>query len=374
MNSRRDFLQKVSLGIGVTALSGLPAAGILAAKPVLDKVLMADKPLRVAIMGLGGYANIVAKGMQECKLAKITGIISGTPSKVDIWKQKYGIPDKNVYNYENISQLKNNPDIDLVYVITPNSLHHKHVLQIAAAGKHVICEKPVADNAKQAKEMIDACAKAGVKFYIGYRLHFEPHTRELIRMREAGEFGKVMHVNNYAGFKIGDPTQWRLKKSLAGGGAMMDVGVYSLNGARYCTGEEPVWVTAQESKTDPVKFKEVDETITFQLGFPSGIIANCGCTYNFNHVESLKLMGEKGWAELNPSFGYGPIRGTTHLGALDQPDVNHQAYQMDGIAECILNNKPDPNVTGQEGLKDMVVVDAVYESIRKGGAKIFINK
>jgi len=368
MNSRRDFIQKISLGLGVTALSDFTTVASDLTAP------FADKPLRVAIMGLGGYANIVAKGMQECKMAKITGVISGTPSKIETWKQKYGISDKNTYSYETVSQLKNNPDIDLVYVITPNSLHHKHVLQIAAAGKHIICEKPVADNAKQAREMIAACEKAGVRFYIGYRLHFEPHTREVIRMREAGEFGKIMHVNNFAGFKIGDPTQWRLKKSLAGGGALMDVGVYSLNAARYCTGEEPIWVTAQESKTDPVKFKEVDETITFQLGFPSGIIANCGCTYNFNHGERLHLMGEKGWAEMNPAFGYGPIRGNTHLGPINQPDVNHQANQMDGIADCILNNKPDPNVTGHEGLKDMIVLDAVYESIRKGGAKILINK
>jgi len=368
MNSRRDFLQTLSLGIGITAFSGVTKS---AAYPLMPT---ADKPLRVAILGLGGYANIVAKGMQECKVAKLTGIITGTPSKVSDWKQKYGIEDKNVYNYENMHQLKNNPDIDLVYVITPNSLHHKHVLAVAATGKHVICEKPVADNAKQAREMIAACEKAGVKFFIGYRLHFEPHTREMIRMREAGEFGKIMHVNNYMGFKIGDPTQWRLKKALAGGGAMMDVGVYALNGARYATGEEPVWVTAQESKTDSDKFRDVDETITFQLGFPSGIIANCGCTYNFNHSERLHLMGDKGWAELNPAFGYGPIRGVTHLGPIEQPDVNHQAYQMDGIADCILNNKKDPNVTGQEGLKDMIVVDAVYESIRKNGAKIFINK
>lgn len=369
MNSRRDFLQKFSLGIGAAALTGISATASR-----IHPAPTADRPLRVALMGLGGYANIVAKGMLDCKIAKLTGIITGTPSKIDVWKQKYGIADKNVYNYDNMHEIKNNPDIDLVYVITPNSLHHKHVLMVAAAGKHVICEKPVADNAKQAREMIAACEKAGVKFYIGYRLHFEPHTRELIRMREAGEFGKIMHVNNYAGFKIGDPTQWRLKKALAGGGAMMDVGVYSLNGARYCTGEEPVWVTAQESKTDPVKFADVDETITFQLGFPSGIIANCGCTYNFNHVESLKLMGDKGWAELNPAFGYGPIRGVTHLGPINQPDVTHQAYQMDGIAECILNGKPDPNVTGQEGLKDMIVVDAVYESLRKNGAKIMIKR
>ena len=371
MNSRRDFLQTLSLGIGAATLTDLTPA---ISAPFSTNAPKADKQLRVALMGLGGYANIVARGMKECKTAKLVGIVTGTPSKIPEWKQKYGIEDKNVYNYENLHEIKNNPDIDLVYVITPNSLHHKHVLQVAAAGKHVACEKPVADNAKQAREMIAACEKAGVKFYIGYRLHFEPHTRELIRMREAGEFGKIMHVNNYAGFQIGDPTQWRLKKNLAGGGAVMDVGVYSTNGARYCTGEEPVWVTAQESKTDPVKFKDVDETVTFQLGFPSGIIANCGCTYSFNHVEMLRLMGEKGWAEMNPAFGYGPIRGTTHKGPIDQPDVNHQAYQMDGIAEAILNGKPAPDVTGAEGLKDMLVIDAIYESLRKNGAKVFINK
>ncbi len=369
MNSRRDFIQKLSLGIGLTAITDYSLA---ANTPIRN--ITVENPLRVAIMGLGGYANIVARGMKECKMAKITGVISGTPSKIKTWQEKYDIPDKNTYNYDTVSQLKNNPDIDVVYVITPNSLHHKHVLQIAATGKHVICEKPLADNAKQAKEMVDACAKAGVQFYVGYRLHFEPHTKEVVRMREAGEFGKIMHVNNYMGFTIGDPTQWRLKKALAGGGAMMDVGVYALNGARYCTGEEPIWVTAQESKTDPVKFKEVDETITFQLGFPSGIIANCGCTYNFNHSERLHVMGTKGWAELVPAFGYGPIRGKTHLGELNQPDVNHQAYQMDGIADCILNHKPDPNVTGMEGWKDMIVVDAVYESIRKNGAKITIKR
>ncbi|PWJ54540.1 putative dehydrogenase [Dyadobacter jejuensis] len=368
MQARRVFLQQLALGLGLSSMADYS----FAADPHTSDVPV-DRPLRVALLGLGGYANIVAKGMQECKMAKITGLISGTPSKIDTWKKKYDIPDKNTYSYENIEDIRNNSEIDLVYVITPNSLHHKFVLEVAKTGKHIICEKPLADNAQQAREMIEACKKAGVRLYVGYRLHFEPHTQEVIRMREAGEFGKIMHVNNYMGFTIGDPTQWRLKKALAGGGAMMDVGVYSLNAARYCTGEEPIWVTAQESKTDPVKFKEVDETITFQLGFPSGIIANCGCTYNFNHSERLHLMGSKGWAEMVPAFGYGPIKGKTHLGPINQPSVNHQAYQMDGIAACILQNKPDPNVTGEEGLKDMIVVDAVYESIRKGGQKIMIN-
>jgi predicted dehydrogenase len=371
MSTRRDFLQNIGLGVGFTALANTLIT------PADASPFSAKKPtqkLRVAIMGLGSYGTRVAEAMEKAQMAELTGIITGTPAKAEAWKKKYNIPDKNIYNYQTVGQIKNNPDIDVVYVITPNSLHHKHVIQIANAGKHVICEKPVADNAKQAREMIAACQKAGVKFYVGYRLHFEPHTREIIRMREAGEFGKIMFVDNSAGFKIGDPTQWRLKHALAGGGALMDVGVYCINGARYATGEEPTWVTAQEVKTDPVKFKEVDETMTFQLGFPSGALASCSTTYNFNGLGSLKVIGSNGWGQLDPAFGYGPIKGNTHKGPLNQPVVTHQTAQMDGLADCILNNKPDPNMTGVEGLKDMLVIDAIYESVRQGGKKIMIGK
>lgn len=366
MHTRRKFLQTLSVGAGSLAVLSASGAVPFRLKP-------GQKKLRVALMGLGSYAKRVAEAMKQCELATLTGIVSGTPSKIDEWKKAYGIADKNVYNYDNVGDIKNNPDIDAVYVITPNSLHHKHVLQIAATGKHVICEKPVADNAAQATEMIAACKKAGVKFFIGYRLHFEPHTRELIRMRESGELGAIRHVNTYMGFKIGDPTQWRLKKALAGGGAMMDVGVYAINGARYATGEEPVWVSAQEVKTDPVKFSEVDETILFQLGFPSGVVASCGTTYNFNNYERLYVTGDKGFAELAPAYGYGPIKGRSNKGPMELPHTVHQTLQMDGIANCILNDAPDPNVTGEEGLSDMKVIDAVYESIRKGGVRVNVG-
>ncbi len=366
MHTRRRFLQALSVGAGsLTLLTG--HSGIL---KVRDR---SEPRLRVALMGLGGYARRVAEAMKQCERAVLAGIVTGTPSKAAEWKKVYNIPDKNIYSYETLSEIRNNPDIDAVYVITPNSLHHKHVLQVAATGKHVICEKPIADNAAQAREMIEACKKAGVKLYVGYRLHFEPHTRELIRMREAGELGRISHVNTYMGFKIGDPSQWRLRKALAGGGAMMDVGVYAINGARYAVGEEPVWVTAQEIKTDPVKFAEVDETVLFQLGFPGGVVASCGTTYNFNNYERLYVIGEKGFAELSPAYSYGPIKGRTQKGPMDLPHTVHQALQMDGIANCMLHNAPDPNVSGEEGLKDMKVIDAVYASIRNGGAKTMIG-
>ena len=319
-------------------------------------------------MGLGSYGTRVAKAMESCQRAKLVGLISGTPSKVVDWRAKYGIPEKNCYNYDNFDQIKNNPDIDAVYVITPNGLHKDQVIRVAKAGKHVICEKPMGINAKEGQEMVDACKAANVKLLVGYRMHYEPKTVEVIRMRKAGEFGKLKFFQGLSGFTIGDPTQWRLNKKLAGGGAMMDIGIYSINGARYMLGEEPIWVTAQETKTDPVKFKEgVDETIQFQMGFPSGATASCLSTYAMRHLDRFFLNGEKGFVEMQPSTGYGPIKGRTHQGELTQPHTTHQTLQMDGMAQLIFEGvQPIVPVDGEEGLKDLKIIDAIYKAVKTG--------
>jgi predicted dehydrogenase len=365
MNSRRDFLQKIAAS--AIALPLAPAA-YGKENPSKTEVPYQGPVLRVAIMGLGSYGTRVADAMQSCKAAKLVGAISGTPSKLKDWQSKYSIPEKNCYNYENFDAIKDNKDIDAVYVITPNSLHKPYGLRVAKAGKHLICEKPMALNAKEGQEMVDACKKANVKFLIGYRVHFEPKTLEIIRMRNAGEFGKVLFFQGLTGFKIGDPTQWRLNKELAGGGSMMDIGIYAVNGSRYMIGEEPTWVTAQETKTDPVKFKEgVDETITFQFGFPSGAVASCLSTYTMNNLDRFFLNGEKGFAELQPSTGYGPIKGRTNAGELTHPHVTHQTVQMDEMSAIILQGKkPIVPVDGEEGVKDMKVIDAIYQAVKTG--------
>ena len=319
-------------------------------------------------MGLGSYATRVAEAMKECKKAKLVGVISGTPSKLAAWQARYGIPEKNCYNYGNYGDIKNNPDIDAVYVITPNALHKPHVIGVAKAGKHAICEKPMSVNAKDGQEMVDACKKANVKLLVGYRVHFEPKTLEVIRMRKAGEFGKILFFQGLSGFIIGDPNQWRLNKALSGGGSMMDIGIYSVNGARYMIGEEPVWVTAQETKNDPVKFKEgIDETIQFQMGFPGGAVASCLSTYSLNNLDKFYLDGVNGFAEMQPSTGYGPIAGRTHKGELTQPHITHQALQMDGMAELIFEGKqPVVPVDGEEAVKDLRIIDAIFEAAKTG--------
>ncbi|HEY4336950.1 MAG TPA: Gfo/Idh/MocA family oxidoreductase [Puia sp.] len=365
MQTRRDFLQKISGS--ALALSALSGSAFASSSPVSENNYEGPV-LRVAIMGLGYYATLVAEAMKSCTKAKLVGVISGTPAKIKTWQGKYGIPEKNCYNYENFDRIRDNPDIDAVYIITPNALHHNQVIRVAQAKKHVICEKPMAVNAKEGQEMVDACQNAGVRLLVGYRMHFEPHTLEIIRMRKAGEFGKILFFQGLSGFIIGDPSQWRLNKALSGGGSMMDIGIYSINGSRYMVGEDPIWVTAQETKTNTMKFKEgVDETIQFQLGFPSGATASCLSTYSLNNLDRFFLDGTQGFAELLPATGYGPIAGRTNKGPINQPVTTHQTVQMDEMAGIIFeNHQPVVPVDGHEAVKDLKIIDAIYQATKSG--------
>jgi len=350
-------MQKISAG---AAFLSLPAAsGFSKPNPA------SDKKVGIALLGLGYYAeHKLAVGLEETKNCYLAGIVTGTPSKAEKWKKKYSLADKNIYNYENFDKIVNNPDIQAVYVVTPNSLHKEFVIRAAKAGKHVLCEKPMAMSSAECQEMIDACKKANVKLYVGYRLHFEPYTKEAMRFGQKKLFGKIKVVESSMGFTMGDPTQWRLKKAMAGGGAMMDVGIYAIQGARYSTGLEPISVTAQEYKTDPIKFKEVDETIFWQMEFPDGIVSNSMTSYSCP-MERLYIAEENGWLEMKPAFSYGPIEGRTHEGPINLPKTNHQAVMMDEMALGILENKPN-TATGEEGKRDMKIIEAIYRAVQSG--------
>ncbi len=354
--SRRSFIRQV----GATALA-TPALSWLA-----DAAWAQDsKPLGVALVGLGYYSeNQLAPALQQTKLCRLTGIVTGTPAKADKWGKKYNIPKKNIYDYQSFDRIADNPDIDIIYVVLPNALHAEYTIRALKAGKHVICEKPMAVSVKECEQMIAAAKAANRQLSIGYRLHFTPHHQEAMRLGQKKVFGALKVLETSDGFKMGDPNQWRLKKALSGGGAMMDIGIYALQASRYVTGEEPVSVFAQEFKTDPVKFKEVDETLLWQLKFPSGAVANSTGTYAAS-VERLYATAENGWFEMGPCYGYGEIKGRTSKGEMNFPQVNHQAAQMDDFTQCIRQNKPS-SVPGEEGLKDLRVIEGIYRSIDTG--------
>ncbi len=359
--SRRKFVSKASLGIGALSL-GIKAGAT-------DKKIFQERKVGVAIVGLGYYGRILSDALQETTTAYLAGIVTGTPKKAEEWQQKYNLKKENIYNYENFDSISKNKDIDIVYVVLPNSMHKEYVLRTAKAGKHVICEKPMALNAKDCEEMISSCNKAGVQLAIGYRMHHEPTTQEVMRFAKDKVFGNIKYVNASAGFTKGG-CDWKCEKVM-GGGVMMDMGVYSLQAARYATGEEPIAVTAQTFVRRPEMFKDVDETTTFQLEFPSGAFANLQTSF-YTNVNGLHVVCEKGWYKVDPFSSYRGIKGTTSDGVLDFPIINQQAAQMDHVANAILENKP-MLVPGEEGLRDMIVVDAIYKSIATGGKKVTIG-
>lgn len=356
--SRRHFIRDLSLG--TVALS--PAVSSLTACAMSRP----KSKLGVALVGLGSYATYqLAPALQQTKNCYLAGIVTGTPAKEKIWADKYNIAKKNIYNYQTFDNIASNPDIDIVYVVLPVAMHKEYVIRAAKAGKHVISEKPMAVSSADCQEMIDACKQAEKKLSIGYRLHFEPYNIEMMRLGQQKVYGKLLQIDCANGFVYrGDPNAWRLKKALAGGGGLMDMGVYCIQGARYVTGEEPIYVTAREEKTKPDLFKEVDETIYFDLEFPSGCIAKGISSYNMN-VNYLKVQAEKGEFELSEAYRYGGMAGRTPEGPMNFPQITQQAAQMDDFANCITQNKSSI-VPGEMGLQDIKIVEAIYRSITSG--------
>jgi len=357
--SRRSFIRTGSLGIGALAMA-----------PVLSSLAAAlpdpEKKLGIALVGLGNYSNgQLGPALQHTKNCYLAGLVTGTPSKAPVWSTRYNIPQKNIYNYKNFDEIAHNPDIDIIYVVLPVFMHKEYTIRAAQAGKHVICEKPMALNANECKEMIAACKNADRMLSIGYRLHFEPHNMEVMRLGQQHVFGKVTKIDTANGFTYGgDPNAWRLKKALAGGGGLMDMGIYSIQGTRYTLGQEPIAVKATQEKTKPELFKEVDETVFWELEFPGGIKTTGKSSYNHNW-SYLKAEEEHGTFELAPAFGYGGIDGSVNGKQMPFPQIIQQAAQMDDFAQCVTQNK-QTRVPGEEGLKDMKVVDAIYRSLDSG--------
>jgi glucose-fructose oxidoreductase len=363
--NRRTFLTQVSAAAIATGLSSL--SFISSAKSVTEQ-----KKLGIALVGLGYYSTgLLMPALEKTQRVKLVGLVTGTPEKARKYGEQFHIPKENIYNYQNFDEIASNPAIDVVYIVLPNSMHKEFVIRAAKAGKQVICEKPMALNAAECREMIGACKKAGVSLSIGYRLHYEPYTQRIMQMAKEKPFGDIILVHASAGFRMNRPTDHWKAKSLLGGGAIMDMGPYPLQAARYATGLEPIAVTAQQFNSDPKVFVGVDETTTFQLEFPNNIVANCLTTFAAN-VNFLNINAQKGEYGLRPFSGYNGIHGFLPKGeTFDFPEMNQQAKQMDEMCLSIMEKRPSLT-TGEEGLRDMIIIDAMRESVRKGGIKVVL--
>ncbi|MBC7949646.1 MAG: Gfo/Idh/MocA family oxidoreductase [Chitinophagaceae bacterium] len=370
--SRRKFLHDLSIQAGMAALAMNGAALIYSCDDNKDKTnkdsvdKSNQKKLGVALVGLGGYSSgQLGPALRETQNCYLAGIVTGTPAKADTWKSRYDIPEKSIYNYENFDTIKDNPDIDIVYVVLPNAMHAEYVVRAAKAGKHVICEKPMAVTVDDCDRMIAACNAAGKMLSIGYRLHFEPYNKEMARLGQQKVYGNLKKMSAGFAFTAGDKNQWRLKKALSGGGPLMDVGIYCIQGMCYTTGMEPIAVRAQEgAKTDLERFSEVEQSLTWQFEFPGGLIAD-GKTSYAEGYNFLKAEAEKGSFELTSAYGYSGQQGRTTEGKMDFPRVNQQARQMDDFADAI-RNKRQTQVPGEMGRRDVKLLQAIYKAMKTG--------
>jgi predicted dehydrogenase len=357
--------------------------------PLHDTITDSDPPtvnadpvkarLGVAVVGRGHLAlNQILPGFGRAKNVRVTALVSGEGDKARAVAAQYGVPETHLYDYASFDKLRDNPDVDIIYIVLPNAMHMEYALRAAQAGKHVLCEKPMATSVADARAMIDACAKAKRKLMIAYRMQYEPHHRQLIAMARDPAHGPIRLIDAVNGQNDANNGQWRQKKAMAGGGSLVDVGIYCFNATRSITGEEPVEVTGRVTRPDgDPRFREVEDIAQFTLRFPSGTVASCSSGYSFHQSNHLRVQSEKAWFEMSPAFSYDSLELRVGRKAGEANTVstiglapNDQfAREMDAFAWSIHNDKT-PLTPGEEGLQDLRIIEAIYRSAANGGVPV----
>ncbi|PQV64345.1 putative dehydrogenase [Abditibacterium utsteinense] len=403
--SRREFVKMAATGLTLAATSkialaqavsdsaipnsavsnpAIPNRAIGRPMPELEESLPGapDERVGYAVVGLGKFAlNQILPNFEDSKKSKLVALVSGDANKAQKVARQYNLSSANLYNYQNFDSIRNNPAVRVVYVITPNSLHREFVERAARAGKNVLCEKPFATNSADCRAMIATCRNADVKLMVAYRAQYEPFNLEAIRISRSGELGKIVNIVADHGRPVdaSDPAdQWRLKKAIAGGGPLPDIGIYSLNACRYLTGEEPIEISAQlvQPAGNP-KFREVEQSVVWTMRFPSGVLTTCTATYDFGEVKRYRVFFENGWLDLDPATDYDKHRLTVSKKApaglpyksveqeLPIPEGNQFAAELDHMSNCVLQNLA-PKTPGEEGLRDVRLIEVIYEAARTG--------
>ena len=328
----------------------------------------AQKPVGYAAIGLGTISDIFMRACVNSRNAKVTALVTGHPdTKGAKYAALYGVPKSSIYTYETFDHIVENKDVDAVYVGLPNSMHCEYTMRAAQAGKHVLCEKPMAISSAECVKMIEACRRAKVKLMIGYRVHYEPTWMQVIEIIRSGKIGKLESFQGgFVSWQRG--MSWRLSRKLCGGGSLLDLGIYPLNAIRHITGEEPVDFTAVVATRDQTGlYAEVEQSLEWTMKFPSGIIASCGSSYGQVGPSFLNINGDEGYIQVEPAFFYDGVRvrGQIHDEKFEIVSPDKAPYQFtleaEHFSDCIRNDK-EPESPGEEGLKDMLAIEAIYKA------------
>jgi len=330
-----------------------------------------------AIVGLGRLAlEEILPAFAKSMKAKPVALVSGSPDKLRAVAAQYGIKREACYSYESFDSIRDNPDVKVVYIVLPNAMHREYAERAAEAGKHVLTEKPMSVSSSDGKAMVAACAKAGVKLMVAYRIQYEPYNRRAMEYVRSGKYGRLVAYTgiNTQTVAPDGAGQWRQKKAMAGGGSLFDIGLYCLNTARFLTGEEPVeiYATTYAPPGDP-RFAEVEETVSFMLRFPSHTIANCLASYGGRDDKHQRLNLATAAIDMPNAFQYDGQKmmviaragGDTGQTDLVIEPKNQFAAEIDHMADCVRTGRT-PYTPGEEGVQDQMLMEAIYESARTG--------
>jgi predicted dehydrogenase len=326
------------------------------------------KRVGYAVIGLGHISQrAILPGFRHARRSKLIALMSGDAQKAKRLAAQFGA--SRVYSYDGFDECLGNPQVEEVYIATPNSKHLEFALRAAQAGKHVLCEKPLAITVIECLQMIEACKKNGVKLMTAYRKYFEPSALALKTLIESGKMGRLKIIHTAYTYMLRPGDSWHLKTSLAGGGSLVDIGIYCINTARWMTGLEPIEATGYSWTADPARFSEVDDNMSFQLKFPGGLYLQGSSSFTATKASFLQAHGEKGWAALNPAFAYneerrffGKIEGKWFEKKFKL--IDEFRLEIDYFSQCLQEGR-EPEPDGMAGLRDVAVMEAIYESAKQ---------
>ena len=332
-----------------------------------------SKRIGYAVVGLGSIAETsVLPAFRNSKKSKLVALVSHAKSRAEQLGAKFGV--KHCYSYENYDQCLSLPGVDAVFVSSVNGAHAEQTIRAASAGKHVLCEKPMATSVEDCRRMLEACRANRVRLMIAYRKYFEPGSVALKKLVTSGKLGRLRHIFSSYTEHVdpGKAKTWQLNRKLAGGGSLMDIGIYCVNTMRWMAGSTPIDATACRWTDDPKRFSDVEDSIAFRLTHPDGLVCQGTSSYSSMAASFLQVHGDQGWAALNPAFAFeeerrlfGKLKGRWFEQKFKV--IDEFALELNAFTESIHRGR-DPEPDGMEGLRDMATIEAIYRSAQENRA------
>ncbi|MBV9389982.1 MAG: Gfo/Idh/MocA family oxidoreductase [Chroococcidiopsidaceae cyanobacterium CP_BM_ER_R8_30] len=328
-----------------------------------------ERKIRYAVVGLGWIAqeDVLPAFATKCKNSELSAFVSDDPTKIEALSQKYGV--RHSYSYNEFENCLNSGEIDAVYIALPNHLHCEYTVRAAKAGIHVLCEKPMAVTEKECEQMIRAAEENKIKLMIAYRLHFDKANMEAVEIGKSGQLGDVRIFNSVFTQQVVEGNV-RMEKIEVGGGTVYDMGVYCINAVRYLFQDEPTEVFAVSAKNGEKRFEQIDEMTSAILKFPGERLATFTSSFGAAPVSTFQIVGTQGDLRMDSAYSYqGELKQQLTINGQTQersfPAGDQFAAEITYFSDCLLTDKA-PEPSGVEGLADIRIIQAVYQSARTG--------